>query len=346
MNHQTGRPVALDAVFGEDAFLRPVDALALAFVGALLMLAAVACVRDIAGAPAAIGRLGWSIALILALRAARSFRPARLGELLGAVAPIGLVPVDWALDPITDLMSPALRDPALLRMDRFLFGETPSLSLQGFLTPGLTELLLVCYLAFFTLLVLPIVLFWLRRDRTSLQSYVQIVVLFFVTNLSLYLVVPAIGPRFLLEHEYAQPLRGVFVGDSIREMFLHTPYFRDCFPSGHTAGTLLALSFTSRKLRGYFFVALPVGTLCICATILCRFHYAIDVLCAVPLAAFALGAARYLNPAAWSALAVVLRRRFAPALVAPARATRSFDQGQLEPVQDPRGALALGEAAH
>src|SRR5260370_33364343 len=109
MNHQTGRPVALDVAFGEDAFLRPVDALALAFVGALLMLAAVACVRDIAGAPAAIGLLGGSIALILALRAARSFRPARLGALLGAVAPLGLGPAHRALHPITCLSRPALR---------------------------------------------------------------------------------------------------------------------------------------------------------------------------------------------------------------------------------------------
>lgn len=303
---------------GDDSFLRPVDALALAFVGVLLVLALVAGSRGIAGSEAAAGRLCWSLALILALRSARSFRFLRLGELMGAIAPIGMVPVDWSLDPITDLVSPQLSDPALLRVDRLLFGETPSLTLQGILSPGLTEVLLICYLSFFTLLVLPILLFWLRRDRAQTQSYVQVVVLFFVTNLSFYLVVPAVGPRFALAAQYAQPLHGVWMGDAIRDMFLHTPFFRDCFPSGHTAGTLLALAFTSRKLRGFFLLALPVGVLCISATVLCRFHYGIDLLCAVPLAAFSLGAARGLDPSRVGALLALRRGPLArPAVPAP-----------------------------
>ncbi|GAC1549965.1 MAG: hypothetical protein NVS2B9_16400 [Myxococcales bacterium] len=342
MTHRSGRPTDP----AEDPLFRPVDLLALAFVGALLGLAALAWARDIAGAQAAIGRLGAAAALIVGLRSARALRFLRLGELLGAIAPVGLVPVDWALDPITDLVSPALRDPALLRMDRLLFGETPSLTLQGLLSPALTEVLLVCYLSFFTLLVLPTLLFWLRRDRASLESYVQVIVLFFVTNLGLYLVVPAVGPRFLLERDYAQPLHGLLFGDSIRDMFLHTPYFRDCFPSGHTAGTLVALAFTSRRLRGYFVAALPIGLLCISATILCRFHYAVDVLCGLPLAAWALGAARYLDPAAWAAFSAGVRGQLAPGLAPRPRAAASFREGQLEAVQEPGGALALGEAAH
>jgi hypothetical protein len=307
---------------GTDPFLRPVDALALAFVGTLIVLALVAWTRDIPGAAAATGRLGWSVALILALRWARSFRPARLGELMGAAAPVGLVPVDWALDPVTDLVSPGLRDPVLLRADRLLFGETPSLTLQQWLTPSLTEALLVCYLSFFSLMVLPLVLFWLRRQHAEMQTYVQMVVLFFVTNLTLYLLVPAIGPRFVLEREYAQPLHGVLVGDSIRDMFRNTPFFRDCFPSGHTAGTLLALAFTSRKLRGYFFVALPVGVLCICATVLCRFHYAIDVLCAVPLTLWSLRGARALDPGVWTASAAWISARRWPFARGPVPAAR------------------------
>jgi hypothetical protein len=317
---------------GNDPFLRPVDTLALAFVGMLIVLALVAWARDIPGAAAATGRLTWSVALILALRWARSFRPARLGELMGAVAPVGLVPVDWALDPVTDLVSPGLRDPVLLRADRLLFGETPSLTLQQWLTPSLTEALMVCYLSFFTLMVLPVVFFWLRRQHAEMQTYVQMVVLFFVTNLTLYLLVPAIGPRFVLEQEYAQPLHGVLVGDSIRDMFRHTPFFRDCFPSGHTAGTLLALAFTSRKLRGYFFVALPVGVLCICATVLCRFHYAIDVLCALPLTFWALRGARALDPGVWTGWAAWMsarRSRFARGPVPAVREATSLADDRL-----------------
>lgn len=308
---------------GPDPYLRPVDGLALGFVGVLFLLALVAWGRGIPGAGAGAVRLLGSAALIAALRAARNFRPLRLGELLGAAAPIGMVPVDWALDPVTDLITPGLRDPMLLSADRVLFGETPSLTFQGWLTPSLTEILLLCYLGFFTLLVLPTLLFWLGRKRAELESYVQMVVLFFVTNLAFYLLVPAVGPRFVLEQAYAQPLHGVWVGDAIRDMFRHTPYFRDCFPSGHTAGTLLALAFTWRKLRPYFFAALPVGALCIAATLLCRFHYAIDVLCAVPLTVWAMRGSRALDPGAWAAWMAGLRRL---RLARPPLAARQADQ--------------------
>jgi hypothetical protein len=286
----------------DDLFLRPVDALALAFASALLVLAAVAWIRGVPGAGAAVALPLWSVALVLALRSARVIRTARLGELFGALAPMGLVPIEWALDPVTDLVNPAVRDGMLLRADRALFGETPSLLLEGLLTPALTEVLLVSYLSFFTLVLLPAFLFWLRRDSAQLQAYVQAVVLFFVTNLSLYLVVPAVGPRYALAEAYVNPLHGVFFGDSIRQLFLRTPYSRDCFPSGHTAGTLLALAFTFRRLRAYFIAALPVGTLCICATVLCRFHYAIDLVFAVPLAVWSLRASRGLSSAAWPSL--------------------------------------------
>lgn len=280
--------------------LRPVDALALAFVGALVGLAAMAWARGMPGAEVAAARLCGSIALIVGLRFARGIRFARLGALVGALAPIGLLPIDWALDPITDLVSPLTRDAALLSIDRKLFGETPSILLQGLLTPAFTEMLLLSYLGFFALLLAPAFLFWARDDGESLESYVQVVVLFFVTNFTLYLLVPATGPRFMLADRYAGPLHGVLFGDSIRDLFLRTPYFRDCFPSGHTAGTLIALSFTARRLPRYFLVALPVGCLCICATVLCRFHYAIDLLCAAPLTFWSLRLGRGLDASAWS----------------------------------------------
>jgi PAP2 superfamily len=287
---------------GNDPSLRPVDALAFAFATALLLLSVIAFMRGVPGAGAAALLPFWSVTLILALRSARAIRTARLGELVSALAPMGLVPVEWALDPVTNLVNPTLRDGMLLRADRILFGETPSLLLQGLLTPALTEILLVGYLSFFLLVLLPAFLFWLRRNSVALQAYVQAVVLLFVTNLCLYLLVPAVGPRYMLAESYGQPLHGVLFGDSIYQMFLRTPYSRDCFPSGHTAGALLALAFTFRRLRGFFVAALPVGILCICATVLCRFHYAIDLVFAVPLVLWSLRGSRGLNGASWPSL--------------------------------------------
>ncbi len=282
-------------------WLRPVDLLALAFACALLALALLARVQGIPGAGPAALRLCWSVAILLTLRSVGWLHEGRLAGLLATVAPIALAPVDWALDPICDLVNPRLRDGALLAADRFLFGETPGVLLQHLLSPLLTEALLVGYLSYFGLLLAPIALLWLRRDEASLDRYVRLLVVLFVTNLTFYLLVPAVGPRFFIPGAFASPVHGVLLGDWIHGLFLHTPFFRDCFPSGHTAGTLLALVFCLRRLRGWFFTALPLSLLCVSATVLCRYHYGVDLLCALPLAAWAWAASGALPSAFASA---------------------------------------------
>jgi hypothetical protein len=268
-------------------WLRPVDLLALGFVAFLLALALAALAQGLPGAGAAALRLCWSVAILLTLRSLGWRYEGRLPGLLAAAAPIALAPVDWALDPICDLVNPRLRDGALLAADRYLFGETPSVALQHLLSPLLTEALLIGYLSYFGLLLAPVALLWLRRDDLGLDRYVRLLVVLFVTNLTFYLLVPAVGPRFTIPGAFAAPLHGVFLGDWIHGLFLHTPFFRDCFPSGHTAGTLLALVFCVRRLRAWFFVALPLSVLCVSATVFCRYHYGVDLLCALPLAGWA-----------------------------------------------------------
>lgn len=288
--------------------LRPVDALALLFVTALFLLACAARFRGVPGAAPAVLRLISPLAVIVMMRAAARPRASRLEVLLAAVAPIGLAPVDWALDPIVDLLNPRLRDASLLEADRLLFGETPSVLLQGVLGPWLTEALLLGYLCYFPLLLTPIALLWWKREDALLERYVQLLVLVFIVNLCLYIAVPAVGPRFTVAGLYGQPLHGVLLGDWIHGLFLRAPFFRDCFPSGHTAGTLLALVFSYRHLRRWFFLSLPLGALCICATVLCRYHYGVDLLFALPLAAFAWWASRALDPGALANLVPGLAR--------------------------------------
>ena len=62
------------------------------------------------------------------------------------------------------------------------------------------------------------------------------------------------------------------------------PFMRDCFPSGHTAITLCVLTFAHRHARTLFWGMLPAALLLITATLAGRFHYGIDVLCAIPMA--------------------------------------------------------------
>ena len=291
-----------DPVPARGPLLRPLDLLVLAFMSALLVLASVAWVRGIPRSPAAVLNIGLGILLLLALRASALIVPSRFSSFLAANAPIAMVPIDWSLDPIVDLVHPRLMDPTLLAVDRWLFGETPSVLLEPYLSPWLTEALLLGYLSYFSLLALPLVLlFWLRGEEIH-EEYARGLALLFVLNLGFYVLVPAIGPRFQVVDAYRAPLEGVLFGGRIRDLFLDVPFFRDCFPSGHTAGTLLALGYTRKRLPAFFWAALPLGALCIAATVLCRFHYAVDLLCAVPLCLCATHGSRWLKAEAWPAL--------------------------------------------
>ena len=281
--------------------LRPLDLMTLAFMGGLLLLAAVAWSRGIPRSPAAVLNLILGMLLLVALRAAAVLVPSRFSSFLAANAPIAMVPIDWSLDPIVDLVHPRLMDPTLLAADRWLFGETPSVLLEPLLTPWLTEALLLGYLSYFTLLALPLLLlFWFRGEEVH-DGYARALALLFVLNLCFYLFVPAVGPRFQVAGAYRAPLEGVLFGNRIRDLFLDVPFFRDCFPSGHTAGTLLALAYTRKRLPAFFWAALPLGSLCIAASVLCRFHYAVDLLCAIPLCLCAAQGSRWLKPEAWPA---------------------------------------------
>jgi membrane-associated phospholipid phosphatase len=187
------------------------------------------------------------------------------------------------LNPIIDLISPVPYDRDLQAIDQLIFGTQPSVWLERFHHPWLTELLFVCYVGFFFWqLALGVVLF-ARRKQREFDDYVLTVIVFYFLSDVMYVLVPAIGPRFDLAHEYTVPLEGLWLADSIRQMFLDNPMARDCFPSGHTGLTLLVMFHALHKRERLFFgIMLPFGLLLIFSTVYCRFHYVIDLICAIP----------------------------------------------------------------
>ncbi|MHB8874335.1 MAG: phosphatase PAP2 family protein [Myxococcaceae bacterium] len=62
-------------------------------------------------------------------------------------------------------------------------------------------------------------------------------------------------------------------------------FLRDSFPSGHIAVTIIVLTYAFRFRRRLFWIGLPLSLGLVAGTLVCRFHYAVDVIAAVPLAA-------------------------------------------------------------
>lgn len=199
------------------------------------------------------------------------------------------------LNPIIDIVSPVTFDRELQALDQFIFGVQPSVWLERMHYPALTELLYLCYIAFFGWQLSLGVLLYLRANG-DFEDYFLSIVAYYMLSYCMYAMIPAIGPRFDIAASYHVPLEGVFIGTAIRDSFYDIPMVRDCFPSGHTGITLLVLTRAiTKKAYTFFWIMLPFAALLIFSTLYCRFHYATDLLCAIPFLAGVLAIDRFVR---------------------------------------------------
>lgn len=189
----------------------------------------------------------------------------------------------FCLEPIVDAVNPKLLDAVLARADLRLFGVHPSVVLGEIAGPVLTEIFMICYYSYFVGPFILALLLWFKGERKKYEEFALALAFFFSANFIFYVLVPAIGPRYYLADIFDAPLQGLWLTPYLDGLMRTTVFARDCFPSGHTGVTLVMLTFAWRYQRTYFWCILPVGSGLILATLVGRFHYGIDLICAVPL---------------------------------------------------------------
>jgi len=181
------------------------------------------------------------------------------------------------------------RDASLIRLDRMLFRVDPSRWTERFASPWMIELMQLAYLAYY---VLPFVLLgtlYQRGDEEAFQLSITALLLSHYLAFTGYMLVPALGPRFALKQECRKELNGLFITVPVRKLLdALEGVKRDAFPSGHASAILItvfyAVQFTS-ELTIWF---LPIAALMVISTVYLRYHYVLDVLAGVLLAALCL----------------------------------------------------------
>jgi membrane-associated phospholipid phosphatase len=185
-------------------------------------------------------------------------------------------------------------DDVLIAIDRWIFGTDPTVWLQHFINPYLTEILQIAYTSFYFLFLIVGYEFY-RRKQIEVFLYFMFTIIygFFLSYLG-YFFLPAVGPRFTL-HDFPS------LNTEVPGLFL-TPYLRwfvnaggsvpmgvpnavaiagtqrDVFPSGHTMMTLVLIYLSAHwKVRVRYFIYVT-GTLLIMATVYQRYHYVIDLI--------------------------------------------------------------------
>jgi membrane-associated phospholipid phosphatase len=175
----------------------------------------------------------------------------------------------WKVILVKDL------DAELLRLDRRLFGETPAVLLERFVTPGLSNAMAAFY---FLHLVLPPVLAMLlyRRRRTLFREFLLAVLLAGCLGSVGYVLVPATGPVVAFPSLFAVPLSGGLYGPVTGILDLaRAP--RDAFPSLHVGISTLVLWYGFRRSRATGLALLPLALGNWVSTLYLRYHYLVDV---------------------------------------------------------------------
>jgi membrane-associated phospholipid phosphatase len=199
------------------------------------------------------------------------------------------------------VLIPAIRntdfDAQMASFDYRFWGAHPTVWLERFTNPWVTECLQVAYTLFIPSVILVAAAIWLRRPRGEFRYYAFLVTLGFLASYVGYFLIPVRGPRFFLAHLQHIDLHGVWLFDPMQRMLDHMESAHyDCFPSGHTEMTLVAWWSSRRVSRGLFGAFWVYAILIVSATVYLRYHYTVDVFAGIVLAAAVLALAPRLCP--------------------------------------------------
>ncbi len=198
------------------------------------------------------------------------------------------------LDHFLPLVNPRNLDQELHALDLFLFGFEPAVLLDRYVTPFRTEWFSFFYFGYFWLVwshIFPIM--FITRDERRLGEFGLGLLTVYVVGQSLYMFVPGFGPIVALADDFTHPLPQGFWLDAVMKTVHSGGAQKDIFPSLHTAAPTFLTLFSIRHRRlvpyRYTWPVVAFFTLnIVLATMYLRWHWLIDVIAGVCLAALAL----------------------------------------------------------
>ncbi len=221
-------------------------------------------------------------------------RPDALRTLMDWLPAILCILVYENLHDLVRLMHAETFDPQLAAVDAWIFGVQPTLWLQRWTTPWLTDLLSAAYASYFITPAILGGLLYVSGRIAEFRTFMLVVIVTLYLGFLGYVLVPAVGPIHFLSGQYDAPARLsglVFHRGAEALMEAWRPIHRDCFPSLHTAVSTLTSLWAWRTRRSYRLgplvaaIYLPLNGALWFATVYLRYHWVIDLVAGWLLAA-------------------------------------------------------------
>jgi len=206
---------------------------------------------------------------------------------------IGLYSVMRNLVPV---LNPHDADAVIAGIDFSLFGVNPFIWIRQFASPGLTRFLEFSYFSYFYTSPLLAAALYLQEKKDLFRNLMLSIVICSVIGNIGYLLVPVVGPQYVLRHMYGlsweMALR-TFPVPNFAKVTLNVS--RDCFPSLHTAWTIITFYYCWKWKKIAALMYLPVALGLITATVYLAIHYFIDLPAGAVTAAAAILIAEKIN---------------------------------------------------
>jgi membrane-associated phospholipid phosphatase len=226
---------------------------------------------------------------VLSVMATRRIRGA-FGRFLARTATLCLAYayLFGAVDRLQLIIHGRWMDDTILALQAGLFRTQPTLWLQRFVRPWLTEWMMFAYVIYIALYPLVCGAIFLRHGMQALEESLLVLGLANVACDLGFIALPIAGPTAYIGASFTVPLHGYLftsVGEFIRS---HLHYVGGSLPSPHAAAATVLWVMAWKYRRTLFWLLAPLVLTLDVATFYCRYHYLTDTAAGVGTAAVAL----------------------------------------------------------
>ena len=200
--------------------------------------------------------------------------------------PVAFLPPFFnVLGPLIEALRGGPRDDLLIAADRALFGVDVTIWMERSVTPLANDFFAMAYTTYYVFALTLGGLLWVFRHAHGRRFFFTIVLCYHVSYAG-YFVIPGLGPRSTVADRQTVSVHDTPISKAIDDTLNTLENTKvDVFPSGHTMIAVATLLVAWKRFRKAFWFFLPVGSSLVISTVYCRYHYVIDLIAGIALAA-------------------------------------------------------------
>ncbi len=175
---------------------------------------------------------------------------------------------------------------SLAAWDASIFGIQPTVWMEQFYQPWLTEWFALAYVNYYVSTLILLILLYRRGQFQAFRSIMLFMMVSYYIGFIGYLLFPASSPYLIISNLYTVDIwkDTSLISKFVQALVSLSPSrVRDAFPSMHNAITLLTMMMAWRYHRTFFWIQLPLAISLVPATVYLRYHWVVDIFAAIPL---------------------------------------------------------------